>query len=155
MTKTNHTISGFLLAETVIAITCPSVLSTYGIGYVLHNKQICYALAPIIGGCFAGALFPDIDLTIPSLGHRTLTHWPVPYLVAIVCSYIFHLPWVLYFCTGCLLHIFLDSFSLMGVPLRSPFGKRVGFRIMRVGTFSETIAAVLMGIIMYGIWILS
>ena len=154
MTKTNHTISGFLLAETVIAITCPGILSTYGITYILQNKQACYVFVPIVGGCFTGAIFPDIDLIIPGLGHRTLTHWPVPYFIAAVCSYISNLPWVLYFCAGCLLHIFLDSFSLMGVPLRSPFGKRTGFRIMRVGTFSETIAAVLMIATMYGIWIL-
>ncbi|MEA3428030.1 MAG: hypothetical protein U9Q84_02175, partial [Thermodesulfobacteriota bacterium] len=69
-------------------------------------------------------------------------------------GYVFQLSWMLYFCAGCLVHIFLDSFSLMGVPLQSPFGKRVGFRVMRVGAFSETVVAVLMGAIMYGIWIL-
>lgn len=154
MTKTNHTISGLLLAETMIALTCPDVLSIQGITHVLQNKHICHALAPLAAGCFTGALFPDVDLAIPGLGHRTLTHWPVPYLIGAVSGHVFHLSWILYFCAGCLLHIFLDSFSIMGVPLRSPFGKRIGFRVMRVGTFSETIAAVLMGAIMYGIWTL-
>lgn len=154
MTKTNHTISGLLLAEAMIALTCPDVLSIQGITHVLQNNHTCHALVPLVAGSFTGALFPDVDLAIPGLGHRTLTHCPVPYLVGAVSGYVFQLSWMLYFCAGCLVHIFLDSFSLMGVPLQSPFGKRTGFRVMRVGAFSETVVAVLMGAIMYGIWIL-
>ena len=143
-----------MLAEAAIAISCPPVLSVEGISYVLQSKQACHALAPPVIGSFVGALFPDIDLGIPGLEHRTLTHWPVPYLAGVVLAHFVGFSWGLYFCIGCLVHIFLDSFSLMGVPLLTPFGRRGGFRIMRVGGFSESIAAVVMGALMYALWVI-
>jgi len=154
VTRTNHSISGVLLAEAAIAISRPPVLSVEGISYVFQSKEACQALAPLVIGSFVGALFPDIDLGVPGLEHRTLTHWPVPYLVGVMLAHLWGFSWGVYFCIGCLVHIFLDSFSRMGVPLRTPFGRRRGFRIMRVGGFSEGIAAVVMGALMYVLWVI-
>ena len=144
MTRANHTLSGILLAEGIIAFISPSLLTIAGISYVLQDKAMCVAVPPIIVGSMVGAVFPDIDLRIPGLEHRTLTHWFIPYVAGILLAYFLVYSWVLFFCTGALVHILLDSLSLMGVPIWTPFGKRKGFRIMRVGNFSEVIAALLM-----------
>ena len=155
MTKANHTLSGILLAEGIIAFISPSLLTITGISYALQDKTMCATVPPIIVGSMFGAVFPDIDLRIPGLEHRTLTHWFIPYIIGIVLAYFLGHPWVLFFCIGALVHILLDSLSLMGVPIWTPFGKRKGFKIMRVGNFSEVIAALLMVVCMYGVWMVA
>jgi len=155
MTKANHTLSGILLAEGIIAFISPGLLTIAGLSYALQDKTMCAAVPPIVVGSMVGAVFPDIDLRIPGLEHRTLTHWFMPYVAGILAAYFLGHPWVLFFCIGALVHILLDSLSLMGVPIWTPFGKRKGFKIMRVGNFSEVIAALLMVVGMYGIWMVA
>lgn len=113
---------------------------------------MCEAVSPVTVGSLVGAVFPDIDLCIPGLEHRTLTHWFIPYIIGISLAYFLGHPWVLFFCIGALVHILLDSLSLMGVPIWAPFGKRKGLKIMRVGNFSEVIAALLIVAGICGIW---
>ena len=155
MTKANHTLSGILLAEGIIAFISPGLLTIAGISCALQDSAMLAAVSPIVVGSMMGAVFPDIDLRIPGLEHRTLTHWFMPYAAGILLAYLLEYPWVLFFCIGALVHILLDSLSLMGVPIWTPFGNRKGFRIMRVGNFSEVIAALLMVTCICVIWMVT
>jgi inner membrane protein len=71
----------------------------------------------------AGSLFPDLaELGI--IPHRTLTHWPYPYLALffVACAWeVFNPSWpcylLLFLVMGALLHIGEDFLSYSGVPL--------------------------------------
>jgi membrane-bound metal-dependent hydrolase YbcI (DUF457 family) len=150
--KINHTLSGIILAEVAVSILYPGLLTTSGISYVLKSKEALEVVAPVVAGSIAGAIFPDIDLHFPGLSHRTLTHWPFPYLVGLLLACCFGHLWLVVFCIGCLVHIFLDSFSMAGVPFVNPFGKRTGFKVFRGGGYFEGIITVFMFAGIYGVW---
>ena len=152
MTKTNHMLSGILLAEAAVSILYPGLLTTAGISYAVKSGAAWETVAPVAAGCLLGAIFPDIDLHFPALPHRTLTHWPFPYLVGFLLACCSGHLWLAVFCIGCLVHIFLDSFTMAGVPFVNPFGKRIGFKLFRVGGHFESIITFLMFVGIYGLW---
>ena len=151
LTKRNHALSGILLAEGSLALISPSLLTLPGLNYVFQNdvSTVFY----VVAGSIIGAVFPDIDLRIPFLEHRTLTHWFIPYLAGLIAAYFYDYYLALFFCIGALVHILLDSLSLMGVPIWTPFGRRKGFRLMRVSGPLEIVATILILGCIYGIWL--
>ncbi len=80
--------------------------------------------------------------------HRTLTHWPVPWIALIL--YAMYLPHdamllsqiLIGFSIGALLHIVMDSMTPMGVPVFVPW-HRYGFAMM--APFSAVASVVLVG----------
>ena len=151
MTKRNHALSGILLAEGSLALISPSLLTFQGLSYALQNgvKAVLF----IVSGSIIGAVFPDIDLRIPFLRHRTLTHWFIPYLIGLIVAYLYNCYLALFFCIGALIHILLDSLSLMGVPIWTPFGRRWGFRLMRVSGPLGIVATIMILGCICGIWL--
>ena len=143
MTKINHTLSGILFAEAVVATMYPGVLTAGGISHVLSDGQSLETLAPVVAACVIGPIFPDIDIGIPGLPHRSLTHWFLPYAGLLIFAYLTGRFPLLFFSAGCLLHILLDSFSMMGVPILNPFGKRKGFGMMTVGGSADLVISLL------------
>jgi membrane-bound metal-dependent hydrolase YbcI (DUF457 family) len=109
-------------------------------------------------GIILGARRPD-RLEIPSLNkktkirrslipHRTLTHWPLFWVV------ITFLNWVLArqnndifisattsvgfgFCASSWLHLAMDIMTPSGIPLLTPFGSRTSLNIYKSGHFGE------------------
>lgn len=142
--RLNHTLSGILLSEGIIAFKYSPLLTWQGISYVANDAQAFATVFPIAACPVIGAVFPDIDIHIPCLKHRTVTHWPILYGMGILLAYLAGYLWLSLFCIGCLVHILLDSLSVMGVPVTTPFGKRRGFRIMRVGGRAEFLCSVIM-----------
>ncbi len=81
--------------------------------------------------------------------HRTLTHWPVLWLIAGYALY-HYAPFTLIsiiafgFISSSLLHITMDSLSSTGIPLLLPFSFfRVRFPLYKTGTWSEGLAVFL------------
>ena len=99
-----------------------------------------------------GGTFPDLMDGIiagPSRDiwegiHRTFSHWPVLYPIALAIltftgvglpDYIYLL--ICAFLTGCLVHISCDFFTPMGIPLYPPFTKRVSLRLITTGSVQD------------------
>lgn len=147
MMKPTHTLSGLVLAQ--------GYLTWLGVpvdAASLTNPKLLMFSVPTVAACVTGAVFPDIDIRIKLFGHRTVTHWFPPFLAGAVLAWLLFLPSVFLFCTACLLHIFLDAFTKMGVPLMSPFGRRYGFRLFATGGAGEMIAVVALLFGSAGIW---
>jgi len=151
----NHTLSGVLLSELIIVFKCSPLLTWQGVSYVVNDAHAFAAVFPAVISPVIGSVFPDVDMRIPGLDHRTITHWPVPYGIVLILAYLAGHLWLLVFCIGCLLHILLDSFSLMGVPLLTPFGKHKGFRIMRVGSHAEILCSAIMLLGIFCVWFIA
>ena len=92
----------------------------------------------------AGARAPDwLEVSRWKMGrrfsvipHRTLTHtwwvWVVVAVAAIVHDRGLISPQtslILAFCAACLLHVFMDSLTPIGVPVFNPFGRRGRIRL--------------------------
>jgi inner membrane protein len=102
--------------------------------------------APLLAiGAALGANAPD-DLELPQrdgtsmLPHRTLTHWPVVYIVAGLGAALLPSPWnalVIGLMLGALVHLAIDACSPHGIPWFSPMRARKGFAIYRTGSASE------------------
>lgn len=132
MKKPTHLLSGLLLTETYIVwLGVPLELA-----YLVH-PLVTSVVCMTAGVCLAGSVFPDIDLKIPFLGHRTLTHWPIPYLLGAFVFWHYAMAYPFLFCLAVLVHIFLDSFTKMGVPVVKPFGRRYGIRRVTTGSIAE------------------
>lgn len=111
---------------------------------------------PLIGavaavGMLAGASAPDWlegvvwlgDKRLSLLPHRTLTHWPVFWLI---CAALAAMAWsgiartlALGFIAGSLLHIAMDLGTPTGIPLFLPFGQRTTARLYTAGTLREAV----------------
>ena len=132
MSKTGHILTGLALAA------------------VAYH---CAPKAPAIAGAaIVGALLPDAaegvvgwwgEARMSIIPHRTLTHWLYLYVAVIFAAHRFA-PMtqeiLIGLCAGALLHIALDAFSPMGIPLGSPFGERTsigGGSLYHTGTLSE------------------
>lgn len=93
-----------------------------------------------------GAVFPDAA-EFPFrfiLPHRTLTHWPYPYLAGTLALWWHYrnsgnliLYYVSFLLIGCLLHIFQDFLSKGGIPLKGPFSKTRGLNFYKIYTLDE------------------
>ena len=147
--KFNHTLSGILLSAGIVTVKYPAI------GMNLLHPSVLESAMPLAGGALVGSVFPDIDIRIPGLEHRTITHWPVIYGTGLVLSYFAGYLWLFFFCIGCLVHILLDSLSLMGVPLLNPFGKRRGFKLMVVGGYAEALCSVIILIGIFCVWVVA
>jgi len=149
----NHTLSGVLLSEGIIAFKYSPLLTWQGFSYVANDAQTFATVFPIAVCPVIGAVLPDIDIHIPCLKHRTITHWPVLYGMGILLAYLAGYLWLSLLYIGCLVHILLDSFSLIGAPFLSPFEKRKGFRIMRVGGRAEFLCSEIMLVGVFCVWV--
>lgn len=105
----------------------------------------------VVLGSFIGARAPDwLESAVYNkkrrwklrlLPHRSLTHWPWPWLL--LCGFAaLALPWwgqalLLGFALAGLLHLMLDFFTPMGIPFGNPFGKRLGLGWVRTGSWGE------------------
>lgn len=88
--------------------------------------------------------------------HRTLTHWPPLWLVALAGAYWVVtasigwptlLGWLLLGYVGSgLLHLAIDAGSGSGIPLFTPFGRRYSYHLYRTGSIRELgLLSVLLG----------
>jgi len=102
------------------------------------------------GAMVLSSVFPDIvDHLILSernwwKEHRGLSHFWLVYVAGCAVLYIF-IPlelsgYVLYFTLGCLLHIFMDFLTPVGVPVFTLRERRSVF-LFKTGSFTETLFA--------------
>ncbi|WP_267926072.1 metal-dependent hydrolase [Desulfolithobacter dissulfuricans] len=107
-------------------------------------------------GCLLGSLAPDwLEVAWFSkwfgrqslVPHRTITHWPWPWIMALAA--LFFAPvdgpgfWLVAgFLAGGLLHLVLDLATPAGIPLGKPFGKKQSFSLYRTGGPGEIIVSV-------------
>ena len=101
-------------------------------------------ITPQGAACFVftmgiGAIFPDIDhpdsivskkapfvskIVTRFVKHRTITHDILVYAVILVLMLVFKAPFVLFgFPVGCISHLFLDGFTVNGLPIAYLFNK--------------------------------
>lgn len=144
---------------------------------VIHNPVIPGLIVStiFIAGSVIGSLFPDIDhrgsylgkrlpllswITSKTLGHRGGTHSPIIaialttlliWIVAMFCSgtaELFLLTLLIGCLNGAISHIFLDSLTVMGVPLLFPFSSK-HYRLARfkTGGWGETFVTIIMFVI--------
>jgi len=139
MNFTAHALSGLALTEVAFIINGVSLQPSRLFGdfaafinqYAGFEESRIPLAAAISAACVAGAIFPDIDMKILTIRHRTITHWPVPYLILVTLAW-WHLKTALYyFLLGALLHLLIDSFTQAGIPIFSPHGKRYGLRYIK------------------------
>jgi hypothetical protein len=143
MTRTNHILTGVLSVQgyllytynTLSPITLINAVKVQNTNILGDFYQTFIFALVFIGGC----VFPDIDIRIKAIPHRTILHWPYIYLFIGIIAIFFIITPLIVFTLGCLFHIFTDSFTKMGIPLTpNPFGKKIGFRFFKVGGKIET-----------------
>ena len=76
--------------------------------------------------------------------HRTLTHWPMPYLLALIGLWLFGQDIsatarmvAMGFAAGALLHLLMDFGTPMGIPLMLPFSRRTTAGLYKTGGIGE------------------
>lgn len=123
-----------------------------------RNHKIITGLAvySITGGFLSagvavvGSILPDVLETGGILKHRTITHWPYPYMVAATVVYCWQwkntslIPYLIcFFVLGIVMHLFLDGLSKSGIPVgpTPSADKRIAMNIYRTFTPSEEITA--------------
>lgn len=107
---------------------------THAVAGVIITGTLCYYTPldrlPLILG-FIGSTAPDLDMMF---GHRKITHSLLGICIAFGLCSIFNVVFAISFCTNCLIHIVLDSFTLKGVPLFYPYNKKYyGFKEIKSG----------------------
>lgn len=118
-----------------------------------HKLTSGAAIYAVTGGYFPtfmamiGSIIPDL-LEMGIVRHRTVTHWPPPWIVLALVFYgacrlsITVWPYFLFFtCIGALLHLGEDYLSVTGIPFRSPGSPRRGAGLYVTGTVGEAILA--------------
>lgn len=95
-----------------------------------------------------GSILPDL-MEVGIVRHRTVTHWPAPWIVLALVSYggcwFFPAIWLyllFFICIGALLHMGEDYLSVTGIPFRSPGSPRKGAGWYITGTKGEAVLAV-------------
>jgi membrane-bound metal-dependent hydrolase YbcI (DUF457 family) len=90
-----------------------------------------------------GSILPDVLELGGLIPHRTITHYPIVYIVPFVLLLPYHktsfnmyaIFWVL---VGCMLHLSLDALSKGGIPVLKPFnGKKLALNFYTTHHFSE------------------
>lgn len=131
--------AGHHITSVALAVAAWPVLSTHG--------PVDAAAAAL--GMVAGASAPDWlegaiwvgNSRLSLLPHRTLTHWPVLWLLAALALFFVSLPLPRMlgygFVAGSLAHILMDLGTPTGIPLLSPFGQRTSAMLYRAGTVRE------------------
>ena len=118
-----------------------------------HKLTSGAAVYAVTGGyvptCMAmiGSIIPDL-LEMGIIRHRTVTHWPPPWIVLALVSYgaCRHSQnvWMYLFsfiCIGALFHLGEDYLSVTGIPFRSPGSPRRGAGLYVTGTRGEAALA--------------
>jgi membrane-bound metal-dependent hydrolase YbcI (DUF457 family) len=122
-----------------------------------RNHQIITGIAiySITGGflsawlAVAGSVLPDVLEMRGLIKHRTITHWPYPYLVMAAVLYVLEyrtpsimLHLLFFMLLGVIFHLFLDGLSVTGIPVGlKPTGKRrVALNLYTTFRSSEIIA---------------
>lgn len=103
---------------------------------------------------WVGSTLPDLlEFPLgPLIRHRTLTHWPYPYLALFVGLWVWGgwsdnlLPqYGSYLLLGCLFHLLQDSLSPGGIPCGvTPFRGKIGLGWYRTFHVSEYVTALLL-----------
>jgi len=131
-----------------------------------HKLTSGAAIYAATGGYFPtlmamlGSIMPDL-LELGIIRHRTVTHWPPPWIVLALLSFgacrFFPNVWLYLFffiCIGALLHLGEDYLSVTGIPFRSPGSPRWGAGLYVTGTMWEAILAMsVMGIFLLIAWL--
>lgn len=78
------------------------------------------------GVAAVGSILPDVLEVGGILKHRSITHWPYPYMAAAAVVYFWQwrnssiIPYLLYFFVlGMVMHLLLDGLSKSGIPVGS------------------------------------
>jgi len=116
-----------------------------------HKLTSGAAIYAVTGGYFPtlmamlGSILPDL-LEMRIIRHRTVTHWPMPWIVLALASYgscrfspNVWLYFLFFTCVGALFHLGEDYLSVSGIPLRSPGGHRRGAGFYVTGTMGEAV----------------
>lgn len=113
-------------------------LTTIAMVYATTGTLVSAALAGI------GSVLPDVFELRGVIPHRTVTHWPYPYVIvallmyAVVCaSPTYPLYFLFFVLLGCICHLFEDCLSRGGIPWKTPHGPRKGFDFYVTRTSSE------------------
>lgn len=110
--------------KTHVASSC---LLAYGL--IIYTSL---AIIPIITGGFIGAILPDYDFIIGK--HRGFSHSIACAFIVGAIGYLFNANFGIALGLGYLLHIFMDSFTLRGVPLFKPLNNSYyGFKLIKSG----------------------
>ena len=129
----------------------------------LTSGAVIYA---VTGGYFPtliamlGSIMPDL-LEMGIVRHRTVTHWPPPWIVLALVSYgaCRHSPnvwlyFLFYSCVGALLHLGEDYLSVTGIPFRSPGSPRRGAGLYVTGTMGDDVLAIsVTGFFLFVAWV--
>src|SRR6185369_5836076 len=118
-----------------------------------HKLTSGAAIYAVTGGYFPtlmamlGSIMPDL-LEMGIIRHRTVTHWPPPWIVLALLSFgscrLSPNVWLYLFffiCIGALLHLGEDYLSVTGIPFRSPRSPRWGAGLYVTGTIGEAVLA--------------
>ena len=130
-----------------------------------HKLTSGAAIYAVTGGYFPtlmamlGSILPDL-LEIGIVRHRTVTHWPAPWIILAVVSYgacrFSPGVWLYLFffiVIGAFLHLGEDYLSVTGIPFRSPGGPRRGAGFYVTGTMGEAVLAMsVVGIFLLIAW---
>lgn len=128
----------------------------------LTSGAVIYA---VTGGYFPtcmamiGSIIPDL-LEMGIVRHRTVTHWPPPWIVLALVSYgafrhsLNVWTYLLFFiCIGALLHLGEDYLSVSGIPFRSPHCLRRGAGLYVTGSLGEAVLVLLVtGLLLLIAW---
>ena len=75
--------------------------------------------------------FPDLDLLIPFMRHRTWTHSILSWFITMSIAYSFGIEIGMIWSISYLSHLLADSLTVMGVPFLYPFiKKKYGLKIL-------------------------
>ena len=123
-------------------------ITTIAMVYAATGTFVSAALAGI------GSVLPDILEMRGVLPHRTVTHWPYPYLVMAVFLYglackspSYPVYFFFFVMVGFVCHLFEDSLSRSGIPWKTPFGVRKGFDLYVTNTSSEYLTVFVLSVL--------
>ncbi len=134
-----HFLSGVLLAEAALIsygiplepTTFLNEISNFSGPLSEYSNSLTASAIAISATCLLGSIFPDIDIKLSFTQHRTLTHWPILYIVLGVFAIWYSNLYLILFSIGALIHLGLDSLTPMGIPIKHPFGRRFSFFLVR------------------------
>ena len=88
---------------------------------------------PIMLGTI-GSIAPDFDF---AFGHRKITHSLLGVCIAFILTWSISHIFAVSFSLNCLIHIALDSWTKMGVPLFYPYKKYYGLKEIKTGDAND------------------
>jgi inner membrane protein len=100
------------------------------VGAAVTIPFISWSNALIIPVALIGSIVPDIDFKF-GIKHRTITHSLMCLLITSMAFLSVDVSLGILWLVNYSLHLFLDSLTLMGVPLFYPYKKYYGFKICK------------------------